>query len=60
MACAGDCGSDSACTIQCSYSYQAHTIDDMMSCLFVDYECLSLPPPDPINNATCRFPENTV
>lgn len=60
MNCAGACEGDSGCTVQCSYSYQAETIDNMMSCLFVDYECLSLPPPDPINDATCRDPKNTV
>ena len=31
-----------------------------MRCLYVDYECLSLPPPDPLNNATCRNPTTTV
>ena len=31
-----------------------------MSCLYVDHKCLSLPPPDPLNNATCRNPTNTV
>lgn len=31
-----------------------------MECLFVDHDCLSLPPPDPLNNATCREPTETV
>ena len=34
--------------------------DDVSACLFVDYQCLWLPPPDPINDATCRNPTTTV
>jgi hypothetical protein len=32
----------------------------MMNCLFVEFECVSLPPPDKYNNATCRNPTTTV
>ena len=48
--------SNSTCTFICTESYQTPKIDDLMSCMFVDYECVQLPPPDDINNATCRDP----
>lgn len=60
MECAAKCGTNSTCTFYCSETYQDPSIDNMMRCMFVDYECLSLPDPDPINNATCRKPSNTV
>ena len=58
---AGNCDiSNSTCTFTCSESYMSPKIDDLMSCMFVEYECAALPPPDPINNATCRDPTNYI
>ena len=48
------------CTYTCSQSYDNQYYDDMMSCLLVDYECLSLPPPDEYNDATCRDPSSSA
>lgn len=61
MQCAGGCAEgNTTCTFYCSESYQTPTVDAMMRCMFVDHQCLSLPPPDPINNATCREPTSAV
>ena len=61
MLCSGNCGPhNTTCTFYCSESYQTPVADDMLSCLYVDHGCLSLPPPDPINNATCRNPTEIV
>jgi len=48
------------CTYTCSQSYDNQYYDDMMQCLLVDYECLSLPPPDEYNDATCRDPTDSA
>ena len=37
-------------------TYSTPTYDDMMSCMLVENQCLTLPPPDSFNNATCRNP----
>lgn len=61
MQCSGKCPKDNTtCTFVCTESYQSPVASDMMKCLFVDHECLSLPPPDPLNNATCREPTTYV
>ena len=61
MQCAGECAPmNSTCTFYCSESYQTHFADDVLSCLYVDYDCLTLPPPDAINNVTCRNPTEIV
>jgi len=61
MQCAGGCGQgNTTCTFDCSQSYATPKVDTMFQCLFVDNKCLSLPPPDPLNNATCRNPTQTV
>ena len=44
------------CTFTCSQSYDNPFYDDMMACLLVENQCLSLPPPDQYNDATCRDP----
>lgn len=61
MQCAGQCAADdTVCTFVCTESYQNPKAAAMMQCLYVDYECLSLPPPDALNNATCREPTQHV
>ena len=61
MMCSARCGTDdSSCTFKCSESYQDPSIDAMVRCMFVDPGCLAFPDPDPLNNATCRNPTNTV
>lgn len=60
LECDVGCKGDTACQLSCYYSYQSPNSDLLDSCLFVDHECLSLPPPAPINNATCRNPTETV
>ena len=61
MMCSARCGTDdSSCRFKCSESYQDPSIDAMVRCMFVDPGCLAFPDPDPINNATCRKPTNTV
>ena len=32
----------------------------MFRCLYVDHDCLTLPKPDPLNNATCRYPTDPI
>lgn len=59
--CAGQCDpDDSACTFMCSESYKSESVDNLMYCMFQEYECLELPPPSPENNATCREPTDAV
>ena len=60
LGCAATCWEDSLCTYTCSQSYDNQYYDDMMKCLLVDYECLSLPPPDEYNDATCRDPSDSA
>jgi len=61
MNCAGRCPKmNTTCTLQCSESYQTPVVNDMMKCLYADHQCLWLPTPDPLNNATCRVPTDTV
>jgi len=61
MNCAAQCPKgDSACTITCSLSYPSSSVDSLFQCLYVDHECVTLPPPDAVNNATCRKPSGTV
>lgn len=61
MQCAGSCDqTNTTCTFMCSESYQSPVIDSLMRCMFVDHKCLYLPDPDPINNATCRDPTDSV
>uniref|UniRef100_A0A7S3I6F7 VDE lipocalin domain-containing protein n=1 Tax=Favella ehrenbergii TaxID=182087 RepID=A0A7S3I6F7_9SPIT len=45
---------DFFCQFTCTQSYPSNAFDTMFSCLFVEHGCLWLPPPEPINNATCR------
>lgn len=52
--------SNSTCSFICSESYQTPTLDNFMNCMFVEYECAELPPPDALNNATCRDPTNYI
>lgn len=51
---------NTTCTFACAESYPTTKVDNLLSCLYVDHKCLSLPPPDPLNNATCRNPTETV
>ena len=56
LGCAAGCVQDSMCTFNCSETYATPVYDSMMSCMLVDHQCVSLPPPDSYNNATCRDP----
>lgn len=57
MQCQAGCDTmNNTCTFACAESYPSSKVDNLLKCLFVDHECLSLPPPDPLNNATCRDP----
>lgn len=59
--CAGQCEEgDDECTFYCSESYQSENVNNLMNCIFIEYECLDLPDPSPINNATCRDPIDYV
>ena len=60
LGCNSQCGGDTSCQFTCSESYQSEAIDKLFQCLYVDYECVTLPPPDEINNATCRNPATTA
>lgn len=54
------CAFDYECTLNCSASYRTPVVDDLFQCLYVDYQCVDLPPPDALNNATCRNPTQVV
>jgi len=59
--CAGGCATgDDHCTFICSESYQSPNVDNLMNCLFIEYECLQLPDPSPLNNITCKDPMDLV
>jgi hypothetical protein len=58
--CAGSCGDNSTCTFMCSESYKSKAQDNLMYCMFEEHQCLTLPPPSPIDNATCRSPKEAV
>ena len=60
LGCAAGCWEDSMCTFNCSQTYTTPVYDAMMSCLLVDHQCVSLPPPDAYNNATCRDPTDSA
>jgi len=44
----------------CAESYKCPAQDNLMYCMFVQNECLTLPPPSPENNVTCRAPVDAV
>lgn len=54
------CAFDYQCTLNCSESYRSPVVDDLFQCLYVDHQCVKLPPPDALNNATCRNPTQIV
>lgn len=58
--CAGACGNNSTCTFMCSESYKSKAQDSLMYCMFQGHNCLTLPEPQPIDNATCRNPASAV
>lgn len=58
--CAGACGDNSTCTFMCSESYKSKAQDSLMYCMFQGHNCLTLPEPQPIDNATCRNPASAV
>lgn len=61
FACAAGCDPDnSTCTFYCSESYKSESVDNIMHCMFEEYKCVELPPPDSKNNATCRQPVDAV
>ena len=57
FSCAAACGqSDSSCTFMCSVSYQSKNSDNLMHCIFEEYNCAEFPDPDPNNDIECREP----
>lgn len=58
--CCGQCDGDSTCLFYCSESYKSDTQDALSYCMIDQNGCFDLPPPDPINNATCRDPADAV